>query len=307
MEIFMPNNLKKILMTGSTGFIASLMLSRFREKYNMTLLDTRDKNSDGDLTSGIHVVDLHDPDRSKYSRFFKDINTVVHLAYMRRSGPALEHFEIEKRNIEMAYNVLRSAYESNVQRVVIASSNHAADWYEHNLIHNNKKDILSPYELPLSDNFYGWAKASYEHLAFVFATGALGEGGDGPFITTNNILQGNSGTSRKMEVVMVRIGAPRELNLDEYIGKPAIFKRALGAYISSRDLTQLFEKSIDVGHIKNEYGIPWQVIYGISNNTRAFWSISNAREIFGYDPQDDSEMIFSEHIKKLLVNEDKLR
>ena len=101
----MPNNLKKILMTGSTGFIASLMLSRFREKYNMTLLDTRDKNSDGDLTSGVHVVDLHDPDRSKYSRFFKDINTVVHLAYMRRFGPALEHFEIEKRNIEMVLSM----------------------------------------------------------------------------------------------------------------------------------------------------------------------------------------------------------
>ncbi|GIT16673.1 MAG: hypothetical protein CM1200mP38_3300 [Dehalococcoidia bacterium] len=35
-------------------------------------------------------------------------------------------------------------------------------------------------------------------------------------------------------------------------------------------------KSIEAKNIENEYGIPWQVVYGISNNTRAFWSLSNA-------------------------------
>ena len=302
----MSNNLRKILLTGATGFVASLILPRFLEKYDMTLLDSRDKDPDNDFLPDIEVVDLSDDNQSSYSHFFQNIDTVVHLAYIRRSGPALEHFKTEKRNVEMAFNVLRTAYESNVKRVVIASSNHAADWYEHNLIHSHKKDMVDPYELPLSDNFYGWAKASYEHLAFLFATGALGDGGDGGFITTDNFLKGNSDTSRKMEIVMVRIGAPRDMEFDEYLGKPAIFKRSLGAYISSRDLTQLFEKSVEVEDIQNEYGVPWQVIYGISNNTRAFWSIANARKVFGYEPKDDSEILFSDWIKKILIDEGKL-
>lgn len=35
----------------------------------------------------------------------------------------------------MAYNVFRTAYDAGVERVVMASSNHAADWYEHALMH----------------------------------------------------------------------------------------------------------------------------------------------------------------------------
>ena len=66
------------------------------------------------------------------------------------------------------------------------------------------------------------------------------------------------------------------------------------------------KKSIEVEDINNEHGIPWQVVYGISNNTRAFWSIANARKVFGYDPKDDSEILFSDWIKKILVDEGKL-
>ena len=62
----------------------------------------------------------------------------------------------------------------------------------------------------------------------------------------------------------------------------------------------------EVEDIQNEHGIPWQVSYGISNNTRAFWSIANAREVFGYEPKDDSEILFSDWIKKILIDEGKL-
>ena len=49
-----------------------------------------------------------------------------------------------------------------VQRVVMASSNHAADFYEP-LIHTGEYDVVRPdtYNCgarPLADNLYGWAK-----------------------------------------------------------------------------------------------------------------------------------------------------
>jgi hypothetical protein len=106
-----------------------------------------------------------------------------------------------------------------------------------------------------------------------------------------------------MGVVMVRIGAPRDLELSKYKGDPATYKRDLGAYISPRDLTQLFIKAIETPNIDNEHGIPWQVVYGISNNTRAFWSLTSARQALGYEPEDDSEVKYARDIQSFLIGE----
>jgi len=288
---------KRLLMTGAAGYVADQMLSRFREKYELVLLDTSTKNRRGDEVEGVNMIDLIDEDRTRYAHFFEEVDAVIHLAYKRRTGQPLDHFYDERENVQMAYNVLRSSYDSGVKRVAIASSNHASDFYEHALIHERKLEMLDPYRLALSDNFYGWAKATYEHLGFLFACGAMGDEGSG---LSENLVAGNLNTSRKMGVVMVRIGAPRNLDPQEYEGNSVGFKRDLGAYISPRDITQLFEKCIEVENIENEYGVPWQVVYGISNNTRAFWSLSNARKVFGYEPKDDSDILFAEASKSII-------
>ena len=288
---------KRLLMTGAAGYVADQMLSRFREKYELVLLDTSTKNRRGEEVEGVNMIDLIDEDRTRYSHFFEEVDAVIHLAYKRRTGQPLDHFYDERENVQMAYNVLRSSYDSGVKRVAIASSNHASDFYEHALIHERKLEMLDPYRLALSDNFYGWAKATYEHLGFLFACGAMGDEGSG---LSENLVAGNLNTSRKMGVVMVRIGAPRNLDPQEYQGNSVGFKRDLGAYISPRDITQLFEKCIEVENIENEYGVPWQVVYGISNNTRAFWSLSNARKVFGYEPKDDSDILFAEASKSII-------
>ena len=288
---------KRLLMTGAAGYVADQMLSRFREKYELVLLDTSTKNRRGEDVEGVNMIDLIDEDRTRYAHFFEEVDAVIHLAYKRRTGQPLDHFYDERENVQMAYNVLRSSYDSGVKRGAIARSNHASDFYEPALIHERKLEMLDPYRLALSDNFYGWAKATYEHLGFLFACGAMGEEGSG---LSENLVAGNLNTSRKMGVVMVRIGAPRNLDPQEYEGNSVGFKRDLGAYISPRDITQLFEKCIEVENIENEYGVPWQVVYGISNNTRAFWSLSNARKVFGYEPKDDSDILFAEASKSII-------
>ena len=236
----------KILMTGAAGYIASQLLPTFRARYDLVLVDVTQKNRQGEEIKDIVVLDLIDPDRGKYARYFEGVDAVVHLGYKRRSGTnPLDHFFDEKHNVEMAYNVFRTAYDAGVSRVIMASSNHAADWYEHALIHQRAMEVLDPYMLPLSDNFYGWAKATYEHMGFLFACGGM------DFRDASGREQhtgGNLGTARKLGVVMVRIGAPRELDISLYKGDPMTYKRDLGAYISPRDLTQLFSKAIDTPH-----------------------------------------------------------
>ena len=290
---------RKVLMTGAAGYIAGQLLPTFRERYEMVLVDATDKDRQGKRVDGVVIADLVDPDRGKYDQLFDGVDAVVHVAYKRRTGEAIDHFFDEKANVEMAYNVLRAAYDAGVQRVAVASSNHAADWYEHALIHRRRMEVLDPYELPLSDNFYGWAKATYEHMGFLFACGFGGFQSDGGAEQHTHGLS----TRRRMGVVMVRIGAPRELDVSSYAGNPEGYKRDLGAYASPRDLTQLFAKAIDTTNIDNEHGVPWQVVYGISNNTRAFWSLANARSVLGYKPEDDSEVKYANDIQGFLVGD----
>jgi hypothetical protein len=53
----------------------------------------------------------------------------------------------------------------------------------------------------------------------------------------------------------------------------------------------------------NEWGIPFQIFYGISNNARNFWRLANAHRVIGYDPQDDSEVKYWQDIATFLMQE----
>ena len=291
---------KKVLITGAAGYIANQLLPSFRELYELVLLDAKREDRMGEQVEGVQVVDLIDSNRGNYASHFENMDAVVHLGYKRRQGDPIDHFFDESDNVAMAYNVLRCAYEAGVPRVAVASSNHAADWYEHFLIHRRDMEVLDPYALPLSDNFYGWAKASYEHLGFLFACGVFQHG---DALTSTDHTGSSVNVSRRLGVVNVRIGAPRELDPSLYERDLATYKRDLGAYISPRDLTQLFRRAIEAPNIDNEHGVPWQVVYGISNNTRAFWSLANARRVLGYEPEDDSEVKFADDIRRLLTGE----
>ena len=66
-------------------------------------------------------------------------------------------------------------------------------------------------------------------------------------------------------------------------------RRGLAVYLSRRDLVQLIARSIETADIRDRHGVPFQVFYGISGNSHAFWSIANARRVIGYAPQDNSE------------------
>jgi hypothetical protein len=285
---------RKVLITGATGYIAGRLLPGLRGRYDLTLADVRATAGDGTPVEGVQLADFLRDDPEQLRPFFRGQDSVVHLAFNRdprpaprpgqlaAAGAAGNTYEAERANVDLAYRVFTLAQEEGVRRVVMASSNHAADWYEH-LIHAGKLDTVLPEMLPKSDNWYGWAKATYEHLGFVFATGAQG--------------------GRPVENVHLRIGAPREIDTANFTAAQTQgYRRDLGAYLSARDLQQLVIKSIETEQIEDEHGIPWQVFYGISNNTRAFWSIANARRVIGYAPEDDSEVLFADDIRRVLAD-----
>ena len=249
------------------------MLPALQERYETVLLDVKTTNRQGEEVAGIHIADLLEKDRDAYREYFRGADAAVHCGFVR-TGQGEQRFWNEADNITMAHNVYRVCQDEGVRRAVIVSSNHAADYYE-NLIWSGRMDFVTPDMLPLSDNFYGWAKASYELLGFMFACGK-----EGPVL----------------ENVQLRIGGPRETDIDGCGNDLQQMHRGLGAYLSVRDQVQLVIKSIETEDIHDANGVPFQIFYGISGNAHNFWSLANARRVIGYAPQDDSQVRFADKI-----------
>jgi hypothetical protein len=278
---------RRVVVTGAAGYVAQRMFGPLSERWEVVPIDVLPTTRDGRAVPGIVVADLTKPDRDEYRRHFRGADAVIHCGYVR--APGLDattwqnnsdaKFWAEHQNVALAYNVYRTALEEGVRRVVVASSNHASDYYER-LVWEDKLDMVTPELPPRSDNWYGWAKAAYELLGFVFATGQV----DG----------------RKLEVVQWRIGGPRDDDIDHV--KPGDIKgmhRALGAYLSARDQAQQAIRMVETEDIKDEHGVPFLIVYGISGNTHRFWSLANARQKIGYTPEDDSQVNFADKIAAL--------
>lgn len=296
----------KVVVVGAAGFLAGRVLPAFRERYDLVLLDVNTTNREGEAVDGVVIADLLESNRDVYREYFSGADVVVHCGGIRRPGtkkprsstpPAVggdirfqgrppsrgddDAFDLQMDNIRMTYNIYQTCIEEKVRRVVMLSSNHAADFYEH-LIWRKEMSFITPEMIPLSDNFYGWAKGAYESLGFTFASGGMtGEA--------------------SVEVIQLRIGGPRENDAETFSpDEPEQMHRGLGCYLSTRDQIQLMVKSIETEDIRNEHGVPFQIFYGISDNTHKFWDLSNARKVIGYEPMDDSAVKFGDKVGEVL-------
>ena len=269
---------KKVVLTGASGTIAGVLLPALRARYNLTLLDTRETDKHGRDVAGVQLANLLDKDRDAYRHHFSGADAVVHCAYTRVQNQGDDaYFSSELDNLQLAYNVYQVAWEEGIQRLVAASTNHAADLYESYAL-DGAAPMVTP-GMNASDNWYGWAKIAFEQIGQVYASGVTHGG-------------------RPLENVQLRIGGPRETDVaDAPPGDLRRMRRALAVYISQRDMAQLFIKSIETEDIRDELGLPFQIFYGISANSHAIWSIANARRVIGYAPQDNSEERFFDLIQ----------
>ncbi len=80
-----------------------------------------------------------------------------------------------------------------------------------------------------------------------------------------------------LSAIAIRIGAFQPLEKARAEGSVSM----LDAFVSQRDLHQLLERCVDVENIQ------FAVLHGVSDNRFKRLDISDARELVGYDPQDD--------------------
>ena len=179
----------------------------------------------------------------------------------------------------MTARIFELAAASEVERVVCTSTNQASRWYERPY-KQGLIDRVDPFDYPRPDTFYGWAKVAYESLGFLYASGAV---------------------SRPVPNVQIRIVCPRPIRAADFDDRPLVdYLRDIAGYVSDRDLQQLYVRSIETDAIDDDFGVPFQIFYGVSNNARTFWSIGNARRVIAYQPVDDSEIVFADEIAAVL-------
>jgi len=279
---------KKIVITGASGGVIGRVLPALRETYDTVLLDVHETNSAGEIIEGINKIDLVNPDRDSYRRFFTGTDTVIHTAYMfsdrieknMRGGREFAHLQLAMNDIQMAYNVFKTSLEEGVKRVIFFSSNHAADYYEQ-LIRKGVMESVDEDAVPYSDGYYGWSKLCEEALGHIFAS-AIRE--------------------RRLELIVLRVGAPRtdlieNVEADNYY----TLRRHFASYLSVNDELQLLKLCVEKEDIKDKNGVPFLLLYATSDNHNRIWSLRNAVQVLGYKPEDSSYSDFSERAKDLFM------
>jgi uronate dehydrogenase len=231
----------RVLITGAGGGIGRSLRETLREVYPVLRLSDRVPLAAARTgNEGIEEVDQTDiSDMAQVERMVDGVDGIVHLGGISGEN---SWENILQGNIVGLYNVFEAARRAGVQRIVMATSNHAVGFYP-------RSQTIDHRVVPRPDSRYGVSKAFSEALASLYAD----KHGIG-FLCTRI---GNFGT------------------------KP-IDSRRLSIWISPRDYTQLARIGLEHPDIR------FEIVYGVSNNTRSWYDNSNAHRL-GYRPQDDSE------------------
>jgi len=239
-----------VLLTGAGGHVGEAILDGIGEQYDWRLMFHSQPDYDPD-----HEYVVGDVTDAELVREAVDgVGAVVHLAGDPR--PEAPWDSVLSNNIDGTRTVYEAAVDAGVERVVYASSNHAVGAYETDertpeMYRSHDAFRLDGTEFPRPGNLYGVSKASGEIIGRYYHD------------------------AHGIAVCNIRIG-----NLTE--GYPPIdYERGQAMWLSVRDCAHIHERALEA-----DYG--FEVVYGISDNDRKYYSLERAKEALGYEPMDDS-------------------
>ncbi|SEG53142.1 NADP-dependent aldehyde dehydrogenase [Actinacidiphila yanglinensis] len=248
---------ERVLVTGAAGRIGRALRPRLaRPGRVLRLLDVAEIAPPGE-GEDVEVVRASFTDPDAIDAACRAVDAVVHLGGLAGE----ESWErITEVNIDGTQRVLEAACRHRVPRVVLASSIHAAgfrtrddaagaDEVRDATARADPRADLPADTAPRPDTYYGVGKAAMEAL------GSLHHSRFG------------------IDVSCLRIGAFRPL------------PRApedLAAWLSPDDAGRLVEACL------RAEPAGFRVLWGISRNTRRWWSLAEG-EAIGYHPRDDAE------------------
>jgi NAD+ dependent glucose-6-phosphate dehydrogenase len=245
-----------VLLTGAGGRVGQAILNGIGDAHEWRLLDREPLSSDR-LPAGVDeddVIVADVTDDAAMAEAMAGVGAVVHLAGDPR--PEAPWNSVLENNVDGTQTVFETAVAAGVEKVAFASSNHAVSAYETDertpeMYRTDDDYRLDGTELPRPGNLYGVSKAAGETLGRYYHD------------------------AEGLSVVCVRIG-----NLTEG-HPPRNYERGQAMWLSYRDCAHLFDRCI-----RADYG--YEIVYGISDNERKYYSIDRAKAVLGYEPKDDS-------------------
>jgi nucleoside-diphosphate-sugar epimerase len=170
--------------------------------------------------------------------------------------------------------VYEAARRQGVGSVIFASTNHTVSWWEaeagSSLYALDDQRVFSPDIPHRSDSYYGVSKATGETLGRYYS--------DVHGLRVFCLRIGWVLRSDNLTAVDIHGEVAPPLTADE------VRLRARAIYLSHRDCAEIVRCCLDADQIR------FGVYYGISNNPRMFYDLSNAREELGYHPQDSASV-----------------
>ena len=148
-----------VVITGGAGRIGGYLRARMHGPDR--LLRLVDIAPVTDLRAGEQSFEGSLTDRDLMRRAVDGADAVVHLAGIPSEAPWAE---ILATNVDGTQSVLQAAVDAGVGRVVIASSNHAAGYWDRPADGSRLHDTVEA----RPDTFYGWSKAAIETLARLY-------------------------------------------------------------------------------------------------------------------------------------------
>lgn len=248
---------KKVLVTGATGAIGTIVTEDLAGSYEFTKTSRREIA--GPEWRRIDIAREYEA----LCEIVRGQDAIVHLAYV-------EEDEAESANLMMAKAVYRAALEAEPRpRLVVASSIHAVgghlDWSvePYASIARREYDTIDelPVRPPLITTDYP-LRPNGVYAAFKGYTELLG------------MHYAELG----LEVVIIRFGGVR---LDDALQPEAGYH---AFFLSRRDCAHVVERAIEA-----ELPERYNVVFAVSRNDWRVHDIESARRIIGYEPTDRAE------------------
>ncbi len=239
-----------VLLTGAGGHVGRTILDGLADVYDWQLMF----HNPPDWEPAFPYVVGEVESEADVAEAIAGAGAVIHLAGDPR--PSAPWDSVLPTNIDGTQTVYKVAVDEGVGRVVYASSNHAVGGYETaartpEMYRADDDFLLDGTEFPRPGNFYGISKATGEIIGRYYHD------------------------AHDIAVCNVRIG---NLNEDH---PPIDYERGQAMWLSTRDCAHLHARALEA-----DYG--YEIVYGISDNDRKYYSLDRAKAVLGYEPQDNS-------------------
>ncbi|MDG5778172.1 NAD-dependent glucose-6-phosphate dehydrogenase Azf [Haloarculaceae archaeon H-GB2-1] len=239
-----------VLLTGAGGQVGRAILEGIGDQYDWRLFFH--SQPDEEPEAEYFVGDVTDDE--VVTDAMADVGAVVHLAGDPRKTAPWD--SVLSNNIDGTQNMYEIAVDHGVEKFVFASSNHAVGAFETDertpeMYRTHDEFRLDGSEFPRPGNLYGVSKATGEILGRYYH--------DEYGITVCNIRIGN-----------LTRGHP-----------PIDYERGQAMWLSHRDCAQIHACALEADY-------EFEIVYGISDNDRKYYSIERAKEVLGYRPMDNS-------------------